>query len=251
MRFRLTAFVLHLCASAGVLTLIVGWMYLGWYRWPGWYLSGVIHVVGIVVLVDVVIGPTLTLIIANPAKSRSELTRDLAIIVSVQLAALVYGATALWEGRPLYYTFSADRLEFVRASDIDPAETALAQEKNPARAPYWYSLPRWVWAPLPDDPNEAVKIVQSTTLGVGKDVIDMPRYFKPWDQGLPKLREQLLPVDQIKYLSAAEKQSLRQRIAALGVTPADHNALIMWGGSRRLVAVVNAKTLQIRAFLIP
>jgi hypothetical protein len=198
-----------------------------------------------------VIGPTLTLIIANPAKSRSELTRDLAIIVSVQLAALVYGATALWEGRPLYYTFSADRLEFVRASDIDPAETALAQEKNPARAPYWYSLPRWVWAPLPDDPNEAVKIVQSTTLGVGKDVIDMPRYFKPWDQGLPKLREQLLPVDQIKYLSAAEKQSLRQRIAALGVTPADHNALIMWGGSRRLVAVVNAKTLQIRAFLIP
>ena len=79
----------------------------------------------------------------------------------------------------------------------------------------------------------------------------MPRYFKPWDQGLPKLREQLLPVDQIKYLSAAEKQSLRQRIAALGVTPADHNALIMWGGSRRLVAVVNAKTLQIRAFLIP
>jgi len=226
-------------------------MFFGWYRWPGWYLSGVIHVVGIVVLVDVVIGPTLTLIIANPAKSRSELTRDLAIIVSVQLAALVYGATALWEGRPLYYTFSADRLEFVRASDIDPAETALAQEKNPARAPYWYSLPRWVWAPLPDDPNEAVKIVQSTTLGVGKDVIDMPRYFKPWDQGLPKLREQLLPVDQIKYLSAAEKQSLRQRIAALGVTPADHNALIMWGGSRRLVAVVNAKTLQIRAFLIP
>jgi hypothetical protein len=208
-------------------------------------------VVGIVVLVDVVIGPTLTLIIANPAKSRSELTRDLAIIVSVQLAALVYGATALWEGRPLYYTFSADRLELVQASDVDPAETALAQEKNPARAPYWYSLPRWVWAPLPDDPNEAVKIVQSTTLGVGKDVIDMPRYFKPWDQGLPKLREQLLPVDQIKYLSAAEKQSLRQRIAALGVTPADHNALIMWGGSRRLVAVVNAKTLQIRAFLIP
>ena len=44
----------------------------------------------------------------------------------------------------------------------------------------------------------------------------MPRYFKPWDQGLPKLREQLLPVDQIKYLSAAEKQSLRQRIAARG-----------------------------------
>ena len=81
-------------------------MWFGWYRWPGWYLSGVLHVVGIVVLVDVVLGPTLTLIIANPAKPRSELTRDLAIIVSVQLVALIYGATTLWEGRPLYYTFS-------------------------------------------------------------------------------------------------------------------------------------------------
>ena len=149
MRFRLTAFGLHLCASACVLTLILGGMYFGWYRWPGWYLSGVIHVVGIVVLVDVVIGPTLTLIIANPAKPRRELTRDLAIIVSVQLVALVYGAATLWEGRPLYYTFSADRLEFVQASDIDAAETALAQQKNPRCAPYWYSLPRWVWAPLP------------------------------------------------------------------------------------------------------
>src|SRR6185312_8452573 len=119
MRFRLTAFVLHLCASAGVLTLILGGMYLGWYRWPGWYLSGVMHVVGIVVLVDVVIGPTLTLIIANPGKPRGELMRDLAIIVSVQVAALLYGATTLWNGRPLYYTFSVNRLEFVQASDID------------------------------------------------------------------------------------------------------------------------------------
>lgn len=250
MRFRLLAFGLHICASACALTVILAGMYVGWYRWPGWYLSAVLHVVGIVVLVDLIIGPTLTLVIANPAKPRRELKRDLGIIVSVQLIALIYGTAALWQGRPLYYTFSANRLEIVRSSDIESDEVARAQKENPSLAPHWYSTPRWIWAPLPDNPDEAAKIATGTVFG-GKDVIDLPHYFKPWNQGLPKLREQLLPVDQIKYLSKAEKQSLRPRITALGLAPDDRNALIMWGGSRRLVAAIDPQTLQIRAFLIP
>src|SRR6516162_3072566 len=103
MRFRITAFALHLLGSATALTLVLGALYLGWYRWPGWYLSSALHIVGIVVMVDLVLGPTLTLIVANPGKPRRELVRDVAIIVTVQLIALIYGATTLWGGRPLYY----------------------------------------------------------------------------------------------------------------------------------------------------
>ena len=68
MRFRLKAFGLHLTGSACALTLILGGLYLGWYRWPGWYLTGVLHVLIIVGIVDLGLGPTLTLIIANPRK---------------------------------------------------------------------------------------------------------------------------------------------------------------------------------------
>src|SRR6267378_7477920 len=100
MRFRLKAFGLHLSASATLLTLILGSLYLGWYRWPGWYLTGVLHVVVILAIVDLALGPTLTLIVANPRKPRRELTRDIGIIVTVQIAALVYGAATLWHGRP-------------------------------------------------------------------------------------------------------------------------------------------------------
>ncbi|HEV8018465.1 MAG TPA: hypothetical protein VGP32_07910 [Steroidobacteraceae bacterium] len=251
MRFRLTAFGLHLLGSACALTLVLGALYLGWYRWPGWYLSSVLHVVGIVVLVDLVIGPTLTLIVANPGKRRRLLARDIAMIVTVQLAALIYGAVTLWSGRPLYYLFSANRLEFVQASDIDSTEIVLARRQNPSLAPHWYSLPRWVWAPLPDDPEEAMKIVDSATFGGGKDVIDMPRYFKPWEQGLPKLRDQLARLDDIKYFSKVEKKSLRARMSAARLAPDERNALIMWGGSRRLLAVFDPATLRIRALLLP
>jgi len=251
MRFRLKAFGLHLTGSACALSLILGGLYLGWYRWPGWYLTGVLHVLIIVGIVDLALGPTLTLIIANPRKPRRELARDIGIIVTVQIAALVYGAATLWHGRPIYYTFSADRLEMVQASDVEGSEIVLARRQNPALAPHWYCRPRWVWARLPDNPEEAAKIVNSTVFGSGGDVIAMPRYFRPWEQGLPKLREQLKPLDEIQALSRAEKHRLRVRMSQLGLAPQERNALLMWGDIRRVLVVFDPSTLRIRAILKP
>jgi hypothetical protein len=251
MRFRLRAFGLHLTGSACALTLVLGALYAGWYRWPGWYLTAVIHVVVIVLIVDLALGPTLTLIVANPAKPRRELARDIGVIVTVQLVALIYGAVTLWLGRPLYYTFSADRLETVQASDLHSDEIDRGRHENPSLAPYWYSPLRWVWAPLPDNPEEASKIVNSNVLGGGQDVIDMPRYFKPWSAAAPQMRQQLSSVADMKSLSAKEKQLVTARMKARGLSPAQRNALIMWGDVRRLVVVFDPDTLAIRAMLRP
>jgi hypothetical protein len=252
MRFRLKAFGLHLLASACALTLVLGGLYLGWYHWPGWYLTAVTHLLLVVGVVDLVLGPTLTLIIANPKKSRRELARDIAVIGTVQIAALLYGAWTLWQGRPLYYTFSADRLETVRASDISAEEVVLGQKENPALTPHWYSLPRWVWAPLPENPDKVAEIVSNATFGGGADVIDMPRYFKPWEAGLLQLRAQLVPVGQIKYFSRQEQKVLQSRITKLGFSPDDKNSLMMWGGSsRRLVAIFDPDSLKIKALIRP
>ena len=250
MRFRLKAFSFHLLGSACALTLILGALYLGWYYWPGWYLTSVSRVLLIVLSVDLVLGPTLTLIIANPKKPRRVLARDIAIIAIVQLAALLYGGWTLWKGRPLYYTFSVDRLETVQASDISEDEIALARKDNPAFAPHWYSRPRWLWAPLPEDPDQVAAIVKNATFGGGADVIDMPRYFKPWEAGLPQLRKELVPVSQIKYFSQKEQKLMQSRIAKLGLKVDEKNALMMWGGSsRRLVAVFDLESLKIRALI--
>jgi hypothetical protein len=245
---RLKAFGLHLLGSACALTVVLGGMYVGWYRWPGWYLSSVLHIVGIVLMVDVVIGPTLTLVVASPGKPRKELARDIGMIVAVQLVALVYGTVTLWVGRPLYYAFSVNSLQLVQASDLQSKEVALGQLQNPQLAPHWYSLPRWVWAPLPQDSNQAAQIAKGTLFG-GQDVTQMPRLFKPWTEGLPSLRERLARLDSMPYFSRPEKARLERRMTQLGL-PADlPDALIFWGGSRRLLAVFDLKTLQIRAVL--
>lgn len=247
MRFRLKAFGLHLLGSGCALILVLGGLWLGWYRWPGWYLANAVHIVGLLVLVDLALGPTLTLIVANPAKPRRELARDIGVIATVQIAALIYGAVTLWGGRPLFYTFSFDRLEIVQASDIKPEEFALARQRNPSFAPHWYSLPRWIWAPLPEG-EEGARIGTGVLFG-GSDVIDMPRYFKPWEQGLPRLREELVQLDDMKYLTKPQKQTLRTLMSERGLPVNARSTMIMWGGSRRLLAVFDPATLRILAIL--
>ena len=168
----------------------------------------------------------------------------------MQLAALLYGAETLWSGRPLYYTFSVNRLELVAAADIKPAEVALARQQNPALAPHWYDTPRWVWAPLPDNAAEAEKIMRSSIFG-GTDVVQMPRYFRPWAAGLPKLREQLNALGKFKELTPPQQQALRARMQRLGLSPEERNALLLWGDLRKLLVVFDPATLQVRAILAP
>lgn len=251
MKFRLKAFSLHLAASAIVLTLVLGALYLGWYRWPGWYLCNALKVAPILLLVDVALGPLLTLLVANPRKQRRELARDVGVIVAVQVAALAYGVATLWHGRPLYYAFSEDRLQLVQASDLGAAEVARAMKENPSLAPHWYSLPRWVWAPLPEGADERRAIVMSAISG-GADVIDMPRLFRPWEAGLPALRAQLRPLDaqrDVRLLQPKAQARLRQKLLARGLPPDQPAAIMMTGQGSPLLAVFDRDTLRLRALL--
>lgn len=250
MRFRLTAFGLHLLGSATALTLLLGGLYLGWYRWPGWFLAEATHIAGLVVTLDLALGPALTFCIASPGKAPRVLARDIAVIVTVQLMALAYGAVTLWGGRPLYYTFSADRLELVQASDIERPDITLAHGLTPALAPRWYSRPRWVWAPLPDDSAEAARIARSAVMG-GPDVIDMPRYFRPWEDGLPELRRSLRRLDELPYLTTGQKHSLATRLAGSGLDARRSDAILMWGAGRFLVVVFDPVTLVPAAIMRP
>ncbi|MGH8220680.1 MAG: hypothetical protein ACREUT_19275 [Steroidobacteraceae bacterium] len=247
MRFRLKAFGLHLSSSVGILSVILGALYLGWYDWPGWYLAGAARIVLIMILVDAALGPLMTLIIASPSKSARELARDIGVIVTVQLIGLAYGTLTLWHGRPLYYAFSVDRLQLVQASDISSKERALANKLNPRFSPAWYQRPRWVWAPLPDDPKERQKIVESSIFG-GDDVIDMPRYFKPWKQCETQLRQHLRKIGILPF-SRDEHAELARKAKALSLASDAPDALLFTGPGHSLVAIFDTRTLQIRAIL--
>jgi hypothetical protein len=250
MRFRLKAFGLHLLASSCALSLILGTLYFGWYRWPGWYLADVVRVVIVMAGVDIVLGPLLTFIIARSSKPRRELVRDISMIVVVQLCALIYGTASLWSGRPLYYAYSETVLQLVQSYDIDAEEAARGRRQNPGFAPDWYSLPRWIWAPLPQDPTLSKQIVQSA-IGGGDDVISMPQYFRPWAEGLPALRTHLKKVDDVGYFTGTDKKKLKERMRAAGFATDQLNSMPLIGRGRPLLAVFDPAGMKIAALFAP
>jgi hypothetical protein len=250
MKFRLKALGLHLLGSASVLSLILGGLYLGWYRWPGWHLTDVTGVVVVLVGVDVVLGPLLTFIIARASKPRRELVRDISIIVAIQLSALAYGTMSLWNGRPLYYAYSEAVLQLVQAYDIDAEEAAAGIRQNPQFAPHWYSFPRWIWAPLPKDSDTRQKMVESAITG-GDDVISMPQYFKSWEQGVPELGKNLKKVDDVAYFAPSEKKKLKDRMRAAGFDPEQLNSMPLTGRGHPLLAVFDPTSVKLTAILQP
>ena len=83
---KLQAFLIHLGSSAGIVGVIAALMLLLWYPQPWFEHDGGWTVFRLILLVDVVLGPTLTLVVFRRGKPK--LQRDLSIIVSVQVAAL-------------------------------------------------------------------------------------------------------------------------------------------------------------------
>lgn len=228
MTFRLTAFAFHLAASALVLLIIFGLLYFGWYAWPAWYLLGAGSMVGLIVLVDVILGPLLTLMIANPAKPRGELRRDIALIVLVQLTALGYGVFTLWQARPLFYALTIERIELISASDFTREDVTQAQVKGASILPNALSRPMWIWAPLPNNEEERERIISGALLG-GKDIISMPEYFHPWGDGIEALQKMLHPLPALKAPRGLDEAEYKKLLARLRGTESDFGWLLMQG----------------------
>jgi len=101
---------------------------------------------------------------------------------------------------------------------------------------------------LPQDTDERAKIVQSAISG-GDDVISMPRYFKPWGEGLNGLRANLKKVDGVGYFAPKEKKALKERMRAAGFSTDELNAMPLTGRGHPLLAVIDPASATIKAIL--
>lgn len=108
----------HLFASAAVALLAALLVFLLWYPAPTARMLNVGHLYMVLLVVDVICGPLLTLVLASPTKPRSELLQDLGIVGMIQLAALGYGLYALESARPIAFVFEEDRLVLVAKNEL-------------------------------------------------------------------------------------------------------------------------------------
>jgi hypothetical protein len=165
---------IHLGMSAAIGAATLATMLLVWY--PGAYFqaAGGVGLILLMIGVDVVLGPTLTLLVYNP-KKRS-LRFDLATIALVQLVALAYGVFVMFGARPAYLVFAADRFDLIAANQI--AEGGLKQAQGEfANLPL--TGPRIVAARKPDDPKLQEELM-SALAGRGIDLTQFAQYYVPY-----------------------------------------------------------------------
>ncbi len=148
-----------------------------------------------IIIVDLCLGPLATFLVSSPQKPPHLLRMNIAVIITIQIAALAYGTWVLWQGRPLFYVLTIDRIELVTASDFKEAGSTPDYSSDRSCTSFPNQV-QWVWAPLPENPEERDKIILSATLD-GKDITVMPQYFHDWGSAIKQLNQQLHPLSKI------------------------------------------------------
>ena len=119
-RDRITASGIHLGISLVVAALAALLVFGIWYPYPYREISGGRELFLLVVAVDVILGPLITLAIFNRAKPWPVLRRDLIVVGVLQLGALAYGLWTVYVARPVHIVFEYDRFRVVHAIDVPP-----------------------------------------------------------------------------------------------------------------------------------
>lgn len=115
---RLRASAIHLSLSLIIASLAALLVFGLWYPYPHGDTAGGRELFMIVVSVDVVLGPLITLAVFNRRKPKAELVRDLAVVALIQLAALGYGLWTVMVARPVHIVFEVDRFRVVHAIEV-------------------------------------------------------------------------------------------------------------------------------------
>jgi len=113
------AFLLHLGASAAIAGAALLVFVRLWYPLPYFVADGGWQGLRLVVLVDVVLGPLLTLVVYRKTKPRRELFFDYACIGAVQVAALLLGLWTIYGQRTEVVVFADGRFYTVDAGTAE------------------------------------------------------------------------------------------------------------------------------------
>lgn len=227
--------LLHLGASLLIVGLTVGASVMAWYPPPLAQLQGVMMIIGLIVLVDVCLGPLATFAIASPAKAQAELRRDIATVVVVQILALGYGLWTVYVARPAYLVFNANRFDVVQASELE-TELLGSRRGSEFDSPR-FGGPIWVLAEQPESIEERNRILFDAAAG-GADIKNYPHLYKAWPGNAGAVRRKLQPLDKLKSQRPESESAVRAALSSLGLGEADVSWLPIVGRDHNGVVLV-------------
>ncbi|MEM1230920.1 MAG: hypothetical protein AAGI15_10310 [Pseudomonadota bacterium] len=170
---RFQAFAIHLAISLVIFAALAALVVYLWY--PGFFFEtdGGWQGIRIIVLVDLVLGPLLTLVVYKAGKKG--LAMDLTLIAAFQGICLLAGTWIVYSERPLALVFADGQFNAVTADTYRGAGMPV-----PDFSDYPGASPKWVMVQLPPDPIEQSRIRRELMESEQSTVL-LQQYYQPFD----------------------------------------------------------------------
>ena len=98
---KIKATAIHFSVSFLVFVILAYLVIFVWYPEPFFWSDGGWQGIRIIAVVDLILGPFITFLIFNWAKSRREILFDFLVIGIIQIGALIYGVVITYDQRPV------------------------------------------------------------------------------------------------------------------------------------------------------
>lgn len=197
-RYRASATHFFLSCTVGLVLLLLCW-YM-WYPTPMLSAIGGYEIFFLIVGIDVVLGPALTLVVFNPKKKY--LVLDLAVIAILQISAFIYGCSTLLEARPAYIAALGESFQVVQASEITDSNLA----KGHATLPIWG--PKLVGTKEPTEFADISMVAAMGAVGGGKG--HMPSLHIPYEDMREQLLKKALDFDGLEKDNENQKPAIQE-----------------------------------------
>lgn len=213
--FRLKMFFSHLGISLLIAIFSLYWVFFIWHPYPLATAVGVTDIFLMMLIIDTILGPLLTLVIADQAKRSFKF--DLGVIALIQISALVYGMYSIGQSRPVWIVFDQIRFDLVQARDIPTA--AIQQAEQPYDHLSWLK-PDWTATKLARDAKErSDRLFQELDTGVAPSM--QPNLYQPLRQHLSEVVDHAMPLQQLYRFNAKSEvdQVIKQNQSASAWLP--------------------------------
>lgn len=203
----------HLAVNCVVAVACAALVFGLWFPYPWGDLVGGRELFLLVVVVDAVCGPLLTLVVFDRQKGKRQLWRDMGVVVLIQLAALAYGLDSVLEARPVFLAFEGDRFRVVSVADVDLADI---QEAPPSLRRLSLRGPRLIGVKLAQ-PTDA-DFPQSIQLAMqGDHPAFRPGRWVAFDAQRAKVIAAAKPLSHLRAKYPSQQQLVDEAVAKAGM----------------------------------
>ena len=241
---RFKASGIHLGISLAIAAAAALLVFGLWYPYPYRDISGGRELFLIVVAVDVVIGPLITLAVFNRRKPWGELRRDLATVGVIQLAALGYGVWTVAVARPVHLVFEIDRFRVVHGVDVPDA--LLGRQPAQVDALPWSGPTLLAVRPFRNN-DESFEATMAALKGL--QVGARPDLWQPYEAAKSRVLQAAKPVTELKKRFAARASDIDAALKAAGRGAETMAYLPVVGRNVFWTAFVDPATADVVAFM--